>query len=519
MNSAKLDVSAKLSGLGRRVLSLVMGATLLLHGAASAQMPSLPVGPKPAEPPAKDPAKMPVAAPTKDSPEAVFATTAGTIQVKNKVADEDVATTLNDLMLQYPGVRNAAVKVVDGVVTIDGLVDDRDTRNNVTEFVKKVEGVRLVLNLMKTDEQVMTGRQMAMKSLRDVEFLVEQYWLLALIAIGYALGFAWLAKLFTRHSETLLAPFVKNVLLRSVVGSLVSSGILLAGIMLGLSVLNLTRAVTSVLGLAGVIGLAIGFAFRDIVENFIASILLGTRRPFQIGDFITVAGKSGSVLSLNTRATNLITPEGHQVRIPNAVIYKETLINSTASPSVLGSIEIVVPYETSTAAAMEAITGALAGTEGLIQSPAPRCLLTALENNGVRLRATYWMPTKGMDNDKLQSDLRLRIKVALQKAGITPQTQSTTLSVSGRIPVELLQAKHDEPAKARSNGSEPVASPGSALTARQAEANLRKDSRAAEAVAATPEEACPSPIDHAIRQAETVGVGEGGNLLAHGNKE
>ena len=482
---------------------------------AQAQIPNIPIGPKPAETPAtKDPAKTPVAAPTKDSPEAVFATTSGTIEVNKKVDDDAVTTTLNDLMVQYPGVRHAAVKVQDGVVTLDGQVDDRDTRNSVTEFVKKVEGVRLVLNLMKTDDQVLTGRQMAGKSLSEVRAVVEQYWLLALVAIAYALFFAWLARVFTRHSETLLAPFVRNVLLRSVVGSLVSSGIVLIGVMMGLSVLNLTRAVTSVLGLAGVVGLAIGFAFRDIVENFIASILLGTLRPFQIGDFVTVAGKSGSVLSLNTRATMLITPEGYHVRIPNAVIYKETLINNSASPSVLGSVEVVVPYETSTAAAMEAMTGALNGTEGLLQTPAPRCLVTALEGNGVRLRATYWMPTKGMDNDKLQSDLRLRIKVALQKAGVTPQTQSTTLSVSGRIPVELIDGS--KTAQPSANGSTKAAPPTAAVvSARQAEANLRKDERAADAVAVTPE-ACPTPIDHAIRQAEAAGSasGEGHNFLA-----
>jgi len=100
-------------------------------------------------------------------------------------------------------------------------------------------------------------------------------------------------------------------------------------------VLNLTHAVISVLAWR-VVGLALGFAFRDIAENFIASMLLGVRRPFQIGDFITVAGKSGSVLSLNTRATLLITPEGTTSRIPNAVIYKETLVNASATRAVWG---------------------------------------------------------------------------------------------------------------------------------------------------------------------------------------
>ena len=162
--------------------------------------------------------------------------------------------------------------------------------------------------------------------------MVQKNWLLAILAVGFVMAFGMLARAFARSSETLLAPFVTNSLLRSVVGSILSTLIVMAGILLGLSILNLTHAVVSVLGLAGVVGLALGFAFKDIAENFIASMLLGVRRPFQIGDFITVAGKSGSVLSLNTRATLLITPDGNHVRIPNAVIYKETLVNASTTP-------------------------------------------------------------------------------------------------------------------------------------------------------------------------------------------
>lgn len=501
---------------------MAIGLVLARCGAADAQLPTLPVGPKPAEAPKENPAEKPVAVPTKDSPEAVFATTSGPIEVGKKVDDAAVGTTLDDLLVQYPGVRHAAVKVQDGVVTLEGQVDDRDTLNNVTEFVKKVQGVRLVLNLMKTDEQVLSGLQLASKTIGQFGTVIQQNWLLAVIALTLGLVFAWLARLFARHSETLLAPFIGNVLLRSVVGSLISSLIVLAGVMMGLNTLNLTQAVASVLGLAGVVTLAIGFAFRDIAENFIASILLGTRRPFQIGDFITVAGKSGSVLSLTTRATELITPEGHRVRIPNAVIYKETLVNTSASASVLGTTELVVPYEMSTATAMEAITEALSATEGLIQSPAPRVLVQALETQGVRLKATYWMPTKGVDGDKMQSDLRLRIKVGLQKAGISPPVQYTTLSVTGRIPVELLDAAKKNGASVangRADAHETVLRPGSTVTARQAEANLRKDTRATETAAATAmSETEPTPIEHAIQQAVADGVGEEGNLLAKAEK-
>ena len=516
----KMRSSAKKKGIVgiHAILALAVGMTLTWASTSPAQLPGLPGAATPAPPPKADPSRKPV--PTKDNTGAVFATTSGPIAVGKKVADADIEKTLTDLLAQFPGVQHVKVHVDDGVVRLFGHVDDDDSLADVTAFSEKVEGARLVLNMMKTDAEILTGRQMAAKVLGEYAQIFSKKWLLAILAVAFGLGFGALARVFARYSETLLAPFFNNPLLRSVVGSILSSLIVLAGILIGLSVLNLTHAVVSVLGLAGVVGLALGFAFRDIAENFIASMLLGVRRPFQIGDFITVAGKSGSVLSLNTRATLLITPEGNHVRIPNAVIYKETLVNASTTPTTLGSIDVMVPYESSTAEALEAINGALQSTDGLLQEPTPRALVQALEVNGVHLRATYWMPTKGIDGDKLQSDLRLKIKVALQKAGITPPSTYATVSVSGRIPVEMFEPKvnGNENGSAGRNGHaapESVVRPGSVVTPSQAELNLRKDSQAAETASAEVAQPEASPIDHAIHQAEVNAVAEGNNMLVN----
>src|SRR5262249_11396994 len=142
-------------------------------------------------------------------------------------------------------------------------------------------------------------------------------WLLILIALAIVAVAVLLARFFAARSDTILAPFVRNGLLRSVLGSVLSTLLGIGGVLLALGTLQLTHAVVSILGVAGMVGLAVGFAFRDITENFIASVLLGLRRPFQVGDYVTIAGQSGVVKSLNTRATVLVTFEGNHVRIPN----------------------------------------------------------------------------------------------------------------------------------------------------------------------------------------------------------
>ena len=100
-----------------------------------------------------------------------------------------------------------------------------------------------------------------------------------------------------------------------------------------LRVAGLTQLALTVLGGTGLIGIIIGFAFRDIAENFLASLLLSMRNPFNGGDLIEVAGYTGIVQNLNTRSTVLLTLDGNHVQIPNATVYKSTIKNYSSIPS------------------------------------------------------------------------------------------------------------------------------------------------------------------------------------------
>ena len=313
--------------------------------------------------------------------------------------------------------------------------------------------------------------------------------LLALAVVALSAG---AARLFAGHSETLLAPFIGNMLLRSVVGSLISTFLVIGGLLLALAALKLTHVVLSILGLSAVVGLAVGFAFRDITENFIASVLLGLRRPFQIGDYVTVSGQSGVVKSLNTRATVLVTLEGNHVRIPNSVIFKEIMVNSTASPSFRNSFDVVIPYEASTATAIEAISGALRGLKGILADPPPRTLVEALEPGGVRLRAYFWSPTQGVDWFQLMSDAKLKGKVALQASGVIPPPATENKAAAG-AGTPAGENGHQSPS----------------VTAEQARANIERDARKASAAGNSQQ----APLERVLEQPETRVSEEGTNLL------
>ena len=435
-----------------------------------AQIPGLPTSPPPA-------------GASTEAPRKSVMTAEGPIKVKENMSDRTIQQFLTKFLPKYPGVISVDVAVDDGVVSLDGHVDDDDSRDEITGVVSRVEGVRVVMNRMKTDEDVMTAWQFGAREAGAVAHYLGRKWLVIVLAVMVILLSTFGARLFAEHSETLLSPFVSNTLLRSVAGSLISTLVVLGGLLLALAALRLTHVVLSILGLSAVVGLAVGFAFRDITENFIASVLLGLRRPFQIGDYVTVSGQSGVVKSLNTRATVLVTLEGNHVRIPNSVIFKEIMVNATASPSFRNSFDVVVPYEASTGAAIDAISGALRGLKGVLAEPPPRTLVEALEPGGVRLRAYFWTPTQGVDWFQLMSDAKLKAKVALQSSGViaSSATGSTAPGVVSAIPA---QAGAESPT----------------VTPQQAQANVDRDTRKA---AATNGARQAAPLKHALEQPET----------------
>jgi small-conductance mechanosensitive channel len=499
MTSLLRSVRPLLLGLGL----LLMPPGLITSGQEEIGLPSIAGGQADSTPPdAIEPASP---APTADNPEATIAEAAGPIAVGQEVPDEQIERKLRLLLPRYPGVRGVEVSVEEGVVTLDGHVEDPEVRDRLRDFVRRVEGVTLVLNQTRTDAQVLSARQLLAKRLGAFWDLVSRTWLAALAALLVLIGSILLARLFSTYSDRLLAPLFPSVLLRSVAASVVGLVIVLVGVYAALEVMGVARAVLSVVGLAGAVALALSFAFRDFAENFIASLLLGVRRPFRVGDFVEVAGQSGVVRALTTRATVLVTLEGHQVRVPNSAVFKNVVINRTASDAVRFSFDVVIGYDASAVEAQRAIASALSGHDGILDSPPPRTLVEALEAGGVRLRTYFWLPSRGVDAFKLQSDARLKTKVALQEAGITPPPTTLTLSLADRVDVSLVGPEGGDavpriPSRAATVGAD------------RARSNLRLDAEVASATSAT-EDAQPDAIDQAMTVARDVVGDEGDNML------
>lgn len=149
------------------------------------------------------------------------------------------------------------------------------------------------------------------------------------LALLVVIAFYVLAKVIRKFVGKTLSRVTDNKTVTGLAQTLLAILVLGVGFFFALSILNLDGTVTSLLAGAGIIGLALGFAFQDIAANFIAGVLLSIRHPFGIGDIIETNGLFGTVEKLNLRNTILRTPQGQFIYVPNKVVYENPFTNYT----------------------------------------------------------------------------------------------------------------------------------------------------------------------------------------------
>lgn len=234
----------------------------------------------------------------------------------------------------------------------------------------------------------------------------------ALVLLFAILGL-WIARwdgLFRRVSPS---PFVQNLTRQGVRAVLVLMGLLLA-----LELLDATALVGAVLGTAGIMGLAVGFAFRDIVENYLAGVILSLRQPFAPNDHLVLEGHEGKVIRLTARETILMTLDGNHLRIPNATVFRSVILNYTANARRRFDFILSVGPEEDLLRAQEAGIEAMAATTGVLDDPPPSARIREVGDSWVTLRFFGWVDQQDADYGKVKSQAIRLVKTRLESEGI-----------------------------------------------------------------------------------------------------
>lgn len=219
----------------------------------------------------------------------------------------------------------------------------------------------------------------------------------------------------------------RNPYLDGLIRRAVRAVILLIGILIALDLLNATALVGAMLGSAGVLGLALGFAFKDIAENYIAGILLSLRRPFEPGEMVKIDSYEGKVAALSARAMTLITLEGNELRLPNALVFKAVILNYTSNPKRRFDFAFNIDASQSIRKAHAVAMAEIASIEGVLTDPGPSWTVVEYGANGVVLRFFGWVDQRHSDLGKTRSEAIRLVKGAFWRDGI--QGPKTTTHV------------------------------------------------------------------------------------------
>ena len=238
----------------------------------------------------------------------------------------------------------------------------------------------------------------------------------ALIVFGlfYLIGrlVKWLVKRLTRRHRQ-----ARNLGL--VLGRLSEGTIILIGLFVALAVVIPSFKVGQLINLLGISGVAFGFAFRDILQNFLAGILLLLTEPFRIGDQIVVNNFEGTVEEIQTRATTIKTYDGRRIVIPNSELFTQSVTVNTAFDNRRMQYDVGIGYGDDIDRAKQLITEAMHSVDGVLQNPPPDTLVVALAGSSVNIRARWWVnPPRRADTLDVQDKVLTAIKNKLSANGI-----------------------------------------------------------------------------------------------------
>lgn len=237
----------------------------------------------------------------------------------------------------------------------------------------------------------------------------------ALVVIAAGLVSRVVRNLVRRGMVRVRVPAQVAALAGTVAGMVVIAG----GLVAALGVVGLEKTVTSLLAGAGIVGLAISFAFQDIATNFIAGVYLAVKRPLAVGDVVETNGYFGTVRAINLRSLELQVPQGMLVRIPNKLVFENPFTDYSTGEQRI-DLRSGVSYADDLLRAREVAIAAIEGVTRRLSGRAVEFFWEAIGDSAINFVVRFWIPFR-VQTDMLaaQSEAIERLMVAFDDAGIT----------------------------------------------------------------------------------------------------
>jgi len=347
--------------------------------------------------------------------------------------DGAIAARLQDILGVLGGYDAVSVAVQEGVVTFDGTVTNASDAARLDDLANRVAGVVATRNNVAETSDVGARLNPVLDRFQTrIAQTIAFMPLLAVATVVFALivwGGFWIARRPQPWNRLAPNPFIAEIFRQ-----IVRLGFVVLALVIALDILSATALLGTILGAAGIVGLALGFAVKDTVENFIASIMLSIRQPFQPNDLIEINGDQGKVIRLTSRATILLSNDGNHIHIPNATVFSNRLINYTRNAERRFQFRIDVSRDSDLSAARALIEATIQDLPFVLDAPAAQVWITALEAGGIAMQATGWIDQRSASLTLAQGEAIRKVKRALEAAGITIPDNTQSIAITKSAP-------------------------------------------------------------------------------------
>ena len=333
--------------------------------------------------------------------------------------DRATAQRVDARLTAVDGLHGVHAYVIDGVAMLQGEVLTLEQRKLAEDIAQQTRGVSKVENGVVLSSCLRDRFSVALQAVSEKLVRLLAATPLLIVAVGIVLLAAWLGRVVSRRMTWLRRLHTPNPYMESLVQRIVQWAMLVAGVLIALDLLGATSLVGAVLGSAGVVGLVLGFAFKDIAENYVAGILLSLRRPFAPGDHVVIDRvHEGRVVALTSRSTLLMTMDGSQIALPNALVFKSVVMNYTQNPK--RRFDFLVPLDpaSSVGDAQREGLAAVARVDGVLADPAPYALVSEYLHDKLNVQFLGWVDQRRNSLNRVRSEAMRAAKTAVDDAGI-----------------------------------------------------------------------------------------------------
>ena len=341
--------------------------------------------------------------------------------------DSQIQDRLTRILIATEWFENPEVLVNDGVVFINGSTTTADFKRWAGDLARNTQDVTAVVNRIEVLEPDIWNYEPAYTGVQELWRNIMSATPFLIFGIVVLVIFWGISVLVAKGARSYFAKREMNNLLQDIAARGIAIAVFLIGIYIVFHVADLTNVALTILGGTGLLGIVLGIAFRDITENFLASIFLSVQNPFHAGDLVEINENKGIVQRLTIRATLLMTLDGNHLQIPNSTVYKSNILNFTSNPNQRSSFVVGIGYNSSVATAQDIASKIFKEHPAVLSDPEPWILVDELASTKINLKFYFWVDGSKHNALKVKSSVLRQIKTAYLADGISIPDDPKTL--------------------------------------------------------------------------------------------